>query len=416
MDDVMELDPIEVEESAEDGAERAQGEAHNEQTEGDAEKTPITSLFDETGQKINPAVKALLADLKKTNPGADKLLSKAVFRYAELMREFPAGIAEARELRDKVSDLGGLDGIETKLEAAKQFDTLASAFENADPAFVDDLIESYPDSFKALGPVFLQKYAESDPEAFTAYLGRAMHSDLSSSGFLLTFQRLSDFLPTDNPTAANTYKALATYLSEIGALATKAPTAPKAKAAPAKSSDADSRDNELTAREWKIERDSLHKTVASKAYKEALAGRSADSEESAQISELFLSRAQKLTRQMFPELDKRLNGFIARKDKAGYFRYLNTVYQRVIPNAVKSAVDSTMRHKAAGKTGTTAQAANRMGGALPRTEKTGSSAPAGFTPVAKMPGPYEIDYNRTSKQMIEKNQAVLTNGKKVAWR
>lgn len=377
-------------------------------TEDGTGAAPVTSLFESDGQKLNPAIKALLGEIKTKNPSAEKLLSKAIYRHAELMREFPAGLTEARELRDKVEEFGGVEGIEEQLQAAAQLDGLAGAFEKADPAFVQDLVESYPESFKALGPVFANEYAKADPEGFQSYIGRIFYGDMAESGFLLTFQRLADFLPADNQKAKETYVALFQYLQGLQELSKKPVKNAQPRQDAPKNEDLDRREQELRAREWKTERETVHKSFANAAYNEALAGRKPDGEEKAQISELFLSRAGSLTKKLFPDAEKKLNGYIARNDKAGYFRYLKSIYQRVIPTAVQSAVGSTMKDKAA------ATATARPGGAIQPKQKT--AAPAGFVPVAKTPRTFDIDYVLTTKAMLEQNRAILKGGMKVTWR
>src|SRR4051812_2981055 len=76
--------------------------------EGDP-KTPVTSLFQPDGKKLDPQVSATLAKLKTENPELGKLLTRAVYRVAEIEREFPGGVTEAKELRDKVEELGGVN-------------------------------------------------------------------------------------------------------------------------------------------------------------------------------------------------------------------------------------------------------------------------------------------------------------------
>lgn len=411
MEDVLDALETTEEEPLVAEAEGAEPNAAGEEEPG----APVTSLFDDTGRRINPAVKAILGKLRTSDPGAERLLSKAIFRTAELEREFPGGLAEARELRDKVEGLGGLEEIQGRLQAAEQFNGLAGAYENADPAFVQDLVESYPESFKALGPVFLQQYAKLDPDGYSGLVLRTMHADFQSSGFLLTFQRLADFIPADSK-GIEQYNALSTYLRGIGELAGKAPTAGmKPKEAAPKNDEVSKRESDLTRREWDIERKSLFNSIAGKEYKTAIAGKTLDDEDKADIEERFRIRAENLTKQQFPDLMKRLEAFTARKDKEGFFRYLKSVYAKVVPQAVTAAVAGSLRHKPVTPGTKPAAVVNKPGQALPRVPpKPGPTA--GFKPVAKQPGPYEIDYSKTTKLMIEKGDYVLKTGQKVQYR
>lgn len=379
-----------------------------------AETTPVTSLFDATGNKLNPAVKGALEKLKAESPSIAKLLNKAIYRTAELDREFPGGLTEAKELRDKIEELGGVTGIEQHVEVAGEFRKLADLYEAADPAFIDDMIESNPQSFAALAPSMLAKYGEVDPQGFAAHVGRIVFSDMSKAGVPLYMMRLADLIG-DNPKAMEAFEVLNNYLGVWKGLAEKSPEAPRTatKQAP-KTDDLARREEDLRAREWKTERETLQKTVTDGEYVKALAGRKPDQEERAQIRELFTIRSKAAADRLFPGWAEKAQRFIKTGDKPGYLRYMQSIYKRVVPETMASAVAATLRGKKAVIPPANGQPNGQQ---KPQQQQNGAtSSNGGYAQVAKEPDTWSIDFDRTSSAMLQQNRAVLKGGKMVSWK
>ena len=410
--EILEETPLETVEELEehpDGTEHSEGDAK----EGDGEtKTPVTSLFQADGRKLDATVRNSLAKIKAEDPSVGKLLTKAVFRVAELDREFPGGLTEVRELRDKIEELGGLTGIQEKLDGVTELDTLAKQYMDGDPAFVEDMATSSPESFAALAPAVFAKYAEVNPNGFAAYIGRVVYADLQKSDIPLMMARLQDTLG-DNPKANEVFAQLNSYLGGFKVLADKPIEAPKPKAAAAPKKDENSsREEELRSREWKIDRESLQRSITDTEYRKALAGRTAGTEDRAQIKELFLIRSKSAADRLFPGWPEKAQRFIKSGDRDGYLRYIKSIYTRVVPEAMASSVASTLKG-----------ARKPAAGAPPVPKKEAAGAPANgtqaagtFKPVAAEPSTWEIDYNRTSTSMLRENRAFLKSGARVQWK
>ncbi|MDE2099607.1 MAG: hypothetical protein KGL39_20310 [Patescibacteria group bacterium] len=412
----MPEDLLEIEAETPEAEEAPEGEqpgAEGQQPEGEkpeGEKTPVTSLFQSDGKKFDPQVSAALNKIKGENPELGKLLLRAVSRVGELDREFPGGLNEVRELRDQVEEFGGITGIQEKLDSLQEMDGLAQQFMSADPAFVDDLIQSSPEAFSALAPVVFQKFAETNPDGFGAYIGRIVYANMQAAEIPLVMMRLND-LVADKPQAIEALKQLNVYLGGFRDLASKAlPEFKGAKSSTPKNDDLSKREEALRSKEWQAERDSLHKGIVNTEYKRALAGRTPNSEEKAQILELFTGRATTAANRLFPGWQQKAQRYINANDKAGYLRYMETIYRRIVPEAVSSAVSSTMRGKA---TSTKKPATPARPAVKPAANGAGTE---GFAPLAKEPDTWEIDYARTTPSMLRNNRAVLTSGKKVEWR
>lgn len=400
-----ELDGEQPAEGAEaDGEQPAEGAEGEQSAEGEKEKPEVTSLFEPDGKKVAKPIREAMLKLKAENPSIGKLVMDAVFRSAEFRREFPGGLTEVRDLRDKVEQLGGFTDIEEKLQLSNELGGLAEAFENGDPAFVEDMVVSNPESFSALAPVVMDRFHEVNADAWSAYIGRIVYADLQSNDVPLYLMRLADIV-RDKPEAVELLNAVNGYLGRFKTFAGKSPaTAVKPKAAP---SNADNqRENDIRKREWDLS-DTYQRTGIIRAqYKKSLNGRNPTTEEKAQIQELFETREAKLRSARFPDWQKKLAGYISRNDRSGYLRYLASMHRSVGIEAVTSAVTSTLKDKAG--------ATKKL--AATGAAKTTIKAAAGFTVVAKEPDSYNIDYGRTSRTMLMENKAILKDGKKVMWR
>lgn len=404
-EDLLELEADPIEETAEETPETTET-GETVETEEGTEKTPVTSLFQADGKKLDPQVSSTLAKIKTDNPELGKLLTRAVYRTAELEREFPGGVTEAKELRDKVEELGGVDSIESKLEGAKEMDGLAEAFMSGDPAFVEDLVQSSPEAFSALAPLVFQKFAEVNAEGFSAYMGRVVLGDMQAAGLPLMMMRVLDLIPADNTKLKEAFDQVNNYFGSFKDLASKPLPSAKAKAATGKTDDLSKREEALRAKEWQGERDTIQKGIVNSEYTKLLAGRKPDSEEKAQILELFRSRSMSAADRLFPGWKEKAQRYTSNNDKAGFLRYMKSIYARVVPEAMASSVNSTLKGKKA---------------AAPAVKKLAAAGKpvtpvAGFKPVSAEPSTWDIDYGRTQQSMLRENRAILKDGSKVSWK
>ena len=408
--------PITETEGAPDEVEATEGETKQPEGEPDAETGAPQSLFQPDGKKLEPAVLKALAEIKAAKPEIGKMLTKAVYRVAELDREFPGGLTEARELRDKVEEFGGVAGIEQKLETAAELDTLAKQFMAGDQAFVTDMVQSSPESFMALAPVVFDQFSRLNPEGFAGYIGRVVYGDMQRSEVPLLMMRLADVLG-ENPRAMEAFNQLNAYLAGFKTLAEKPVAAPKPKpgAADPKHEELSRREEALRASEWKIERETLQRSITDSEFTKALAGRKADTEAKAQIKELFLSRSKSAADRLFPGWAEKSARFIKAGDKPGYIRYMKSIYSRVIPDAMASAVASTLKGaRAAAPPGARGGQFQKQNG-VERPQNVQQAAD-GFKPVAAEPDTWDIDFTRTPASMISQNRAFLKDGKRVQWK
>ena len=402
-----EEESLEKDDAAAQGAEgEGEGEKDADGKPADGgEKKPAT-LFE--GNKLSGAAKSALAELKAKDPGIAKAVTRALYRTLELDREFPGGLTEVKELRDKLDGFGGVPGIEKMQQGLAEMDGLAKQFMDGDPAFVEDLATEGPEAFAKLAPAIFAKYAEVHPEGFEAYLGRVIYGDMVRNEIPLLMMRLADVIG-DKPQAVEVFEKLNLYLGNFKTMATKPMEAPKGRAPEPKANNQDQREEDLRSREWKMDRDKVQRATVDSEFRSALNGRKPSSEERAEIYERFKVKAGMLLRNIEPEWTKKSERFIKNNDKAGYLRFMTSLYKRVTPESMSYAVNRTLKPARAGATA--APKKNEQPG-----RASGAPAAPGFTPVSKEPGSYEIDYSRTSTAMLNRNQAVLTDGRKVNWK
>jgi hypothetical protein len=412
-DDLLELETPELEaeepetSATTEGEETTDTEKTKEWTED--EKLPAaTSLFQPDGRKLDPAVKAGLAKLKAESPDVAKLVTKALYDTAQFNREFPGGLPEVLELRKSIDGLGGLPAIQEKIEVAAELGGLAEAFDKADPAFVEDMIVSNLQAFSNLCPTIINRYADVHPAAFKQYIGNLITSDLTRAGIPLAMMRLADVI-TDNPKAIPLYNQIVGYLENFRTFAEAKVEPLESKPKEVNENQTAQREADLRSKEWKLDRDSLQKRITNEEYSKILAGRKPTSEEKAQITELYLSRSAKLANKYFPNWQTKSQQLIKSGDKAGYLKFITTIYRRVVPEAMSSAVAGTL------KSGRPVAAAVTTVKQEPLVNRQQNGQFDGFQRVSKEPDTWEIDYGRTDSRSLRGNKAYLLNGKKVTW-
>jgi hypothetical protein len=385
--------------------------AEGEQPEAQADETGPVELFN--GGKLSEPIKSAITKLKGEYPRVANQLTQALFRVSELDRSFPGGLTEVKDTLSKIEEYGGLSGIEDKMAGVQEMNNLAEAFMKGDAAFVDDLAVSSPESFAAFAPQVFARYAQDNPDGYTSYIGRVVYADLQRQDVPLLMARLADVLG-DATKAQPYFEQLNAYLGNFRTLAEMPHTAPKPVA---KTSTSDSKIAEENARlkneQTETARKGTQTQLANTEYTKNLAGRQPDTEQKAQIKALFDSKSKDLANSLFPGWVEKAGRYLKTGDRAGYLRLMKSIDVKVIPQAVAYAVSRTMG-KGRGFTGKIQN--QQQNGKAPVDKGQPAPAAAGFTLVANEPNSYQIDYDRTNKQMLQQNRAVMKDGRKITWK
>ena len=397
-----------------DGSAPAPLEGAEETPEG--EKPPVpTSLFQSDGKKLDPAIKTVLGELKTKSPEAARLVTKALYDMGQFQREFPGGLTEAKEIRDKIDGLGGFTAIEERLQDLDFFDGVDKKFTAGDPGFVDELANADPGAFAKIAPAVFAKYADIHPDGWKQYIGSVVYGDLLENGIPAEVTRLADALNAKNDAVViDSFNKIAKYLMLFKGLKELRPELPKGKTTETPDGDLNKREMALRSREWQAEYAQLERRIVQDEYRSAIGSRKPTSEERATIQELYLNRRQTLARQYFPDQGKKLEQMRLRNDKAGFMRLARIMQLKVTPEAMRWAVARTLKPAKSSTTRQNTQQEQRTESQRkPQSQANGAGI---FKFVGAEPDTYDIDYDKTNKALLAENKAILRDGSRVQWR
>jgi hypothetical protein len=217
------------------------------------------------------------------------------------------------------------------------------------------------------------------------------------------------------------YNAMVGWVGKIRGFAAKPVTAIKGKAAAGSEPDREQmqakRETDITRREWNSRSTGRgHELISSETSRIVGATKITD------------KQRQQISGKVADELDARLSAdrrygeamraFLASKNYEGYKRRLHSEYQKLIPGAVRRAIDDLdIKPTKAG-----AKAADKAGdknAAKPGLARAAGKAAESFERIAGHPrtvkGMPMIDLVRTTHQMLSNHLAILRGGRKVRW-
>lgn len=391
--------------------------------EGEAE--PFTGRVIENG-KINPAVKAELNAIKAKNPAMEKQIRNALIRQDVLSREFPGGLTEVKakisDLTQTIEEIGGADGIKSTKQELAFFHDIDQQFTAGDPRFIEALIAS-PEgqaSFIKLAPSMIEKYASMHPEGFESFVHGHFMNEMGKSDLKLEIIRMKDWIDrlpdgTEKAGIQQHWAGLANFYNGVAANAAKKVEPPKSAAAAPPANDG--REQQLSQREAAIKETEFQstwngelKSIFTAQWDRLTKGRTLDDIKTANAKELFsgiLKRALAADATSQANLKK----FYAAGDRSGYQRTVKALFDKEIPKALSSALDRADPQKGPKKA--VAPAVNGSGAPA----KPGVAAPAGFSPVNKVPTFDQVDFGdgKTTLGMWQEGKAVLKNGRRVSF-
>lgn len=365
--------------------------------------------------RLGAEAKATIEKLKLENPALAKAVQRALFAEDRLRRELPGGFKDIADLRAKLEDLGGDEGIQGmrgELDGWKDFDAKYTA---GDPAVLKFLTETPEASaaFLQLAPSVFEKFRELNAEGYGAYVSQVFLSDMVQNRIPLALERLQDFIPADNPTAQAVVKQLVDYVNRINGFAQKQVTAPKA--APAaddkRLNEVTQRETALTRKEWGGETSARHANLFTAQWKAQIGERKLTSEQSATVKELYglkLGAILKAT----PKFNDTLERYFNSKQKDGFLRHFDSVYKDAVPKALRAAIAQA---GVGAKPGPKPGEVSAKPGAVPAKPGAKPAPATGFTLTNAKPASDTVDRVRTSTDMWLAGKAILKNGTRVQW-
>lgn len=404
---------LESTESAETGAESTDetttgGDETSEQQEGEQTETNEPAI---NGTKLSAAAKATLDEIRGKNPKLAAELKSALFEREALKSVIPGGVNAVKELNQKLTEFGGFEGIEQLKSDVGYWNELDQRFTAGDPAFIEEIATASPEAFVKLIPSAFAKYQEVSPDGFSKYMAGIFQNDMHQAGLFNALDRLSDFLPADQPRVKELWAQVTNYLNRVGQLANQ-------DVKPIAQKEQPRQDDQFAAERAKFdkERDEFQRTqyasesntervkVFNTSWAKLTANLKLTSEQSAAAKELYLNRLMKTLQGT--DFQATAEKYYKAGDKAGYLRYTTSMYSQHIPKAIESALASLGVHKKPGP---------RPSQQQNQTQQTQTTRPE-FQTSLNRPKSGDIDWTRTSQSMYLKGQAVLKDGKKVQFK
>ena len=387
------------------------------ETPGEAPKGPAGKLM--AGNQPSPAFKAELDKVENAE------IKRAMIRDAaiaeRLRKEIPGGFREVQQLRERIEELGGDEGISStraELDGWNQFDEM---YTSGDPKVLEFLTETpeAKSAFLKIAPMAFEKYREAHPEGYNSYVAQVFEADMAQNEVPMTVALLGHLLgrvtfPSDGDRAEaeKLYKSLSDYTNRIRTIARTPVKAPEA----AKPTD-DGRSKDLetqllgeTRTNWSTE---ANANIASPLFRQAWAknmgGRNLKEAETARFIKYYKVNLQEVLGRK-ADFTQKLDGYLSGKQKSGFMKHYQAVYSEAVPLAFRQ----TMAELQYGKPGPKPAAAATTPAKPARTPQ--GKPDAGYALVAAKPEMSTVNRRQTTPDMWIKHQAILANGKKVSWR
>jgi hypothetical protein len=381
--------------------------------------------------------KAVLEEIKAKNPALAKQIQTALIRQDKTDRALPIGFEKASNIIKDLEQLAypGTEGraveqvvtdLRSEVQGWRAFDAKIS---KGDPSVIDELVTAAPEALQTLVPAALAKFSEINPDGYSALVTQAVMSDATQAEIPLQLTMLRTFIPRlpDSPEKqeiVSAYNALAAWFERLKGFASKPVTA---KAAPGSAKDGKDAEAVQAARELDLTRREYNSRSASYGIKLA----TSEISRIAGATKITDDQKQKIMAKVNEEVGARLEaisapgkdygdamrGYLANRNEEGYRRRLHSEYHKLIPGAVRRAIDDLeikVTPKAGVKPGTAAPVKKPVAGAKPA-----AAAPAGFEKISGHPrtisGMPAIDLLMTTQGMLMKHTAILKGGRKVRW-
>lgn len=134
-----------------------------------------------------------IAALKKVNPAAAKAWAKDHYSLNAYQQEFGT-VQEARAAKASLESLGGEEGITSLQEEVGDYRNEIEQFSNGDPALLEQLYQSNPESTITAAQNLLRLLAESKLEHFDAAMIPAMNQRLENAEVYDSIAALKQFI------------------------------------------------------------------------------------------------------------------------------------------------------------------------------------------------------------------------------
>jgi hypothetical protein len=399
-----------VETSTGTAVETGTGAETGSEVETGAEQTEVTpKTAAKTKLDLATVVKTKTNELKAIDPNLPQAMRTAAFELGGLYREFPGGLKEAVSIKTALSEIGGVDGLKEQREAIADYSKLESLFEKGDPAFIESLADSLPQSFSQIMPAGLERWKQADAEMYNHTMARVLIQTMDSAKVSDTIEKI--WAALDPKTQEGERQALAYIWQTLDGYRKAGEKAPERKTNPQEDA-FKQREQQLAERETrallvpvanagKQQLETITDREMGASYQWAATDESVKQavRERIQQEVVKASKADKSFTTNFETLK-------ARKDASALERHIKAFQDKVTP-AIAQRVAKLFAVKPKGGP----VAVKKAPVAAQATAKTEQ----GWVRTTQQPKAGEIDYSKTNDDMIMDGKAVLKGGKRVQW-
>lgn len=425
MDELMELGT----ESTETELSGAEGETEGAEQEavGEGAETQTESAEPANAAAIWKQVK----DRLKDSPSAYQQVKKALHFMEDANRRMPDGIVKAAERLELLSKLDDVDDpnyvagatpiedvISNTLAERSFWRDFDNAFQAGDSKVVNQMIEANPESFQKLVPAAMDRFAEVNPEGFSTYICKSVSGYLNEAQIPLQMALLERVLPaqSDDPSLQTVIDAFKSIKGVFDQIKTTANNQIQPKAIQKQSqqqqegatggTSLETREMNVLHDEWLRDiRPRSESFMVSEVQKVAPKTKFTQSEVSSIKSAIREEINARVTANS--GYQNKVKAFLKAKNKTGYAMTVESEHKKIIPGAVKRAVDDILakRKTSLGKK-TTQQASTAQN----KTSQTiQPSTNNRFESIAQSPTRLgmKVDMRKTSNEMLARNEAYI---------
>lgn len=414
---------LETPDTAIEGQEGTEGA---ESDHGSSQQTDSSAAQSQSGKDVYRAIK----DTLRNSPDHYKQVKTALHMMDDINRRFPDGIAKTAERLELISQLDDNPDDPEHVSGSTPIEQVISntiaertfwrdydnAFQEANPAVINQMVEANPESFQKLIPSAMDCFAELNPEGYSSYICKSVSNYLADNQIPLQLALLDRVLPqtSDDPglqTVIEAFKAIKSVVSQIETSA-KSPIQPKAA-----QQQQNGRDDSLESRERNILHDEWLRDIRprSESFTVSEIQRMFPKVKftASEISEIKGKVRDELNARVAgnPGYQKKVTGFLKANNKTAYSMTVESEHKKIIGGdrgAAKRAVDDVLAKRK------TAQGKKSAQGQTQQQERPGQSNAqqqnnSRFEYIAQSPTRLglKVDFRRTSNDMLARNEAYI---------
>lgn len=363
----------------------------------------------ENGKITHKAGRGVIEALRTSSPQYAQHVVQALLTADRFRRELPGGFRELSDLRTRIQNFGGDEGVAELKTNSDHLDRLNTLFLASNPEFINEITSESEGQvgFVGLMPSVLNRWAQLDAPGRSWWTADQFARGLDTVRMPVLVARVADILKRMAPETIPV--GLVESFDEIvGALESISYQAAKNKpAAPALGPKPDeergrlqTQAREATKEAWQTSLGAYRKDIFNSTLAMLLGGRQLKAIERQEVKGYY----DMWIRPKAMERQANIDRFLTNNDKEGYLKIERAFYQKEIPIALRNAVAKLAPAGQRPRQQQQRQAPQRQAPAAP-----------GVVRVATMPVNINVADNRNTADLLRENKAWGKDGKLYQW-